>query len=698
MYLNKKKYNSDTKTRFTKIILLTHDANVFFSQAFTKSELDYFNDSSEKIKKRQQSSKDDFFFDVNLFYQYINVDSAHVKKDLLASFHFFSYNELKTCIQGNFNQHQKILNYCFEYLIFNYIKRSSTFDFFQFEEGLSILDLKKEKSFNTIPVESSLFKSANFFPFLNARTSRTLVTFWAKDFFINKKDAVKYLNFMPLKVLSEKQRLEHRFFDFYRDIVKKKRNYPKTGKSWKKLEELSLNLNWTCISRLFYLIGVALVDSLKTIPNSIFSNKLKNKILFYYQLKQLIRYFWISCFNTTFFDSEIFFESKSLVYNFSLQPFTHSVNLDLNLQPIQMVYNLMPLTFQKPSENCLTHKRTRKKFFNKKNATNEFDFLCIRLINIIESKQQKLTGFSLGNSKSTCRFSKLDFKIVTIYKSLFDFFRKHFLLNLKKPPMIKDKTGLTIKKNAKTLFFINCLTFFQKIEKNFHVKKDLNQIRNCFGIADQKPNLSKNKNTKKNQDLKKNSEKIIQEWDFLNMQLLNPICIKQVSFFVCEFLFPLSFSLDFDKIEQKLYYKNFCSIREYLFKIKTLLKTLSTQLQIYLIKKLTPKFYAWSYRHRFFGCLDLKKNKEIDHAVTLLLWRWSLRRHNNKAKHWIRTKYFYCFNENNWIFGNFSMIETDFKSRQTLIYLPSHFQILFFFKKHWCINRANYTNVFYQNF
>ncbi len=70
-----------------------------------------------------------------------------------------------------------------------------------------------------------------------------------------------------------------------------------------------------------------------------------------------------------------------------------------------------------------------------------------------------------------------------------------------------------------------------------------------------------------------------------------------------------------------------------------------------IIKRLNPIIRGWAYYYRY--SYAKKTFGYIDHRIWQMLWQWSLRRHNNKGKIWVKSKYFGNSNGRNWMFkGN----------------------------------------------
>lgn len=115
----------------------------------------------------------------------------------------------------------------------------------------------------------------------------------------------------------------------------------------------------------------------------------------------------------------------------------------------------------------------------------------------------------------------------------------------------------------------------------------------------------------------------------------------------------------------------------YTKKIKQMVKIYSSQTQENLISNLTPYILSWTYLFRF--KLEKKDWHELDKILSQLIWRWACRRHNNKSKKWIQSKYFFSLNKELWFFGQIvptSFVETITTTNNlNFIYLPSHGQV-----------------------
>ncbi len=80
------------------------------------------------------------------------------------------------------------------------------------------------------------------------------------------------------------------------------------------------------------------------------------------------------------------------------------------------------------------------------------------------------------------------------------------------------------------------------------------------------------------------------------------------------------------------------SIKSLLLKVRTIIKTHHHLSAGQLIAKLNPIIRGWANYHRH--VVSKKTFADIDYQVYQALWRWAKRRHRNKSKRWIYTKYF----------------------------------------------------------
>jgi RNA-directed DNA polymerase len=67
-----------------------------------------------------------------------------------------------------------------------------------------------------------------------------------------------------------------------------------------------------------------------------------------------------------------------------------------------------------------------------------------------------------------------------------------------------------------------------------------------------------------------------------------------------------------------------------------------------LIVWLNPKIRGWTNYHRH--VVSKRVFQRVDHSIFTSLWQWARRRHQNKASHWLKQKYFERYRGQNWIF------------------------------------------------
>lgn len=67
-----------------------------------------------------------------------------------------------------------------------------------------------------------------------------------------------------------------------------------------------------------------------------------------------------------------------------------------------------------------------------------------------------------------------------------------------------------------------------------------------------------------------------------------------------------------------------------------------------LVEKLNPKIRGWANYHRHVVSKHIFKR--ADHDIFETLWRWARRRHPNKNRYWLKTKYFGRYRGRDWTF------------------------------------------------
>lgn len=88
---------------------------------------------------------------------------------------------------------------------------------------------------------------------------------------------------------------------------------------------------------------------------------------------------------------------------------------------------------------------------------------------------------------------------------------------------------------------------------------------------------------------------------------------------------------------------------KFLEKIRGLLRERKAASQAEVIEKLTPVIRGWANYHRSQN--SSQTFARCDHEIWQALWRWSLRRHSEKNKRWVKKRYFKCIKGRNWRFA-----------------------------------------------
>lgn len=110
------------------------------------------------------------------------------------------------------------------------------------------------------------------------------------------------------------------------------------------------------------------------------------------------------------------------------------------------------------------------------------------------------------------------------------------------------------------------------------------------------------------------------------------------------------------------------SLRAHLQKIKSIVRSNRTAEQGNLIVQLNPVIRGWANYHRH--VVAKETFGYVDYRVWKLLWRWSCRRHKNRYKRWVRSKYFHTVGGERWVFQSvdvFGKPKRLFKSKSTPI-------------------------------
>ncbi len=90
------------------------------------------------------------------------------------------------------------------------------------------------------------------------------------------------------------------------------------------------------------------------------------------------------------------------------------------------------------------------------------------------------------------------------------------------------------------------------------------------------------------------------------------------------------------------------NVKAFLAKVRETIRRNKQATTGQLIAQLTPLIRGWANYHRHI-CSKETFGK-VDHVIFKALWRWAKRRHPNKSKRWIRSRYFHTVGGRNWVF------------------------------------------------
>ncbi|RKO68243.1 group II intron reverse transcriptase/maturase [Sphingobacterium puteale] len=90
------------------------------------------------------------------------------------------------------------------------------------------------------------------------------------------------------------------------------------------------------------------------------------------------------------------------------------------------------------------------------------------------------------------------------------------------------------------------------------------------------------------------------------------------------------------------------NIKTFLTSIRKIIRSARSMSQTELIRLLNPKIRGWAYYHR--SVVSSEIFSAVDKEIWKALWKWSVRRHPNKGKRWIKSKYFHRIELRDWIF------------------------------------------------
>ena len=99
-------------------------------------------------------------------------------------------------------------------------------------------------------------------------------------------------------------------------------------------------------------------------------------------------------------------------------------------------------------------------------------------------------------------------------------------------------------------------------------------------------------------------------------------------------------------------------------KVAEIVSQMKAASQAELIGKLNPVLRGWAQYHR--TQMASRAFARMDHQIFRLLWRWALRRHPNKGRRWVTSRYFDTDANRNWVFreGDLALVRlSDYKIR-----------------------------------
>ncbi|MEJ7737156.1 MAG: group II intron reverse transcriptase/maturase [Chitinophagaceae bacterium] len=91
------------------------------------------------------------------------------------------------------------------------------------------------------------------------------------------------------------------------------------------------------------------------------------------------------------------------------------------------------------------------------------------------------------------------------------------------------------------------------------------------------------------------------------------------------------------------------NIKTFLTGIRKTIKSMATATQENLIRKLNPMIQGWANYHR--SIVSKTTYNKVDNEIWKAIWRWAMRRHPNKGKAWVHSRYFRKIKERNHCFS-----------------------------------------------
>lgn len=90
------------------------------------------------------------------------------------------------------------------------------------------------------------------------------------------------------------------------------------------------------------------------------------------------------------------------------------------------------------------------------------------------------------------------------------------------------------------------------------------------------------------------------------------------------------------------------SVKRFLAKVRKLIRANRQAPAGQMIAILNPIIRGWSQHHHHVVSKEIFTS--VDSAIFQALWRWAVRRHPTKAKHWVKRKYFKVVGNRQWVF------------------------------------------------
>jgi RNA-directed DNA polymerase len=90
------------------------------------------------------------------------------------------------------------------------------------------------------------------------------------------------------------------------------------------------------------------------------------------------------------------------------------------------------------------------------------------------------------------------------------------------------------------------------------------------------------------------------------------------------------------------------NVKTFLTKIRETIKNSGDQTAGEMIRRLNQQIKGWTMYHRY--AASKRTFTRVDHRIFQMVWQWCRRRHPNKSRKWIRTKYFRQEGHRHWVF------------------------------------------------